>query len=343
MIISESVDTLLAENLSPVDYKQLSIAMEADATKSDFMNSLLGRIVNSSSRCIEDAPIIKNDVFSSILQTKGDIHKHSLFANTGKPDVAVLFTKSSNKDLAQRANDILKLSNYLTSHKQDFLKGFKDNNPITKVVYVGLVSTVLLGSSQLVINHSKTTKQSGVFDNLHAMVSAIEKGFVDKIIGSQFVITESQDVLKTVKDIFRSVGVGGAVAAAFTAITGSSLVGMSVLGVSALVAFFLSIKLVVFAVYESRIKLSDYIYQQAMFLEMNVSAVKTNNKFSEEEKKEILARQEKMAEMLVKLSEKIAVDGIKSKRAAESADKRDTKEIIEDTKEDNTSDETVIV
>lgn len=92
MIISDTFDSFVAEHLSPSDYKELSMAMEADATKVNFTNSLLGRVVTSINRCIEDHSI-KNDVFKASLATKGDITKSELF----KVDVAKAFSKATDK------------------------------------------------------------------------------------------------------------------------------------------------------------------------------------------------------------------------------------------------------
>jgi len=78
----------------------------------------------------------------------------------------------------------------------------------------------------------------------------------------------------------------------------------------------------------------DYLAQQALYLQLNAENVKNNSNLSKEEKELILAKQKKTAELLLKYSDKLAIDGVKSTRQAETDNKRDTKAIIEDSKDD---------
>lgn len=82
----------------------------------------------------------------------------------------------------------------------------------------------------------------------------------------------------------------------------------------------------VFYFYYGRMKLSDYCKELALYLEINKTEVKNNPKFSAEEKKSILDKQQKVMDKLNRLSEKLAVQKI-------SGEKMASKEIIKKNKE----------
>lgn len=69
-----------------------------------------------------------------------------------------------------------------------------------------------------------------------------------------------------------------------------------------------TIRNLIFAVYYSRMKLSDYLQQQAHFIEANKLSVNNMSGISPQQKDNVARKQQEQAEKLMRLSDKIKVD-----------------------------------
>ena len=63
-------------------------------------------------------------------------------------------------------------------------------------------------------------------------------------------------------------------------------------------------------------QVSDYLKLQAQFLEFNKTAVEANNEFNDTKKKSILKKQQKQADTLMKLSDKLKVESAEASKKA---------------------------
>lgn len=331
MYIDDKIDSILAESLEPHEYNQLVKEGISDRFKQGFIKSMIKRIGQSITRCTGDS-MVKNDIFKEIEKSKGDISKFEY--SRDMDDTKKVMDLISDKGNSSSPSRILA---FLEDRKYEFMKGFKNNNFIVKMIYTGLASSLVINASSKVnkilgVNKPSTKLADVVCDNLY---KSIDNHTIDKILKNQdkLAITESSGAEEK---IFTALGLGSLVGAGSLG-AGFGGVAIAAISITAIVVLLLSIKLIVFYVYESRIRLSDYLYQNAMLLELHETEVKSNASLSEEEKESIIAKQKKLSELLLKISEKIAVDNIVSKRKAEEANSKDNKQIVGDSRDDNES------
>lgn len=318
MVENQDLEVILAESLTPKEFTQLSLALESDEVQAGFVQRLYGRVLSSIQRCILGGK--NNDMLKVIADTKGDFSKHPYFETQGeKPAIATIFTKSNHATVKEMGKQILLISSFLQRHKSDFMKGIHAGCPACLSLYTTFVLNCVVGTSYAIMIESDRK------------ITPLCKTGVEALAKSAELINSHNAEKIFEKDIQLTEGLGDILMKAVTQVNKFKYVGLVGL---ALLAFFMLGKYIVFAIYKSRVKLSDYLAQQALYLQLNAENVKNNSNLTKEEKELILAKQKKTAELLLKYSDKLAIDGVKSNRQAETDNKRDTKAIIEDSKDD---------
>lgn len=318
MVENQDLEVILAESLTPKEFTQLSLALESEEVQAGFIQRLYGRVLSSIQRCILGGK--NNDMLKVIADTKGDFSKHPYFETQGeKPTIATIFTKSNNATVKEMGKHILLISGFLQRHKSDFMKGIHAGCPACLSLYTTFVLNCVVGTSYAIMIESDKK------------VTPLCKTGVEALAKSAELINSHNAEKVFDKDVQLTEGLGDILMKAVTQV--NTWKAVTLVGV-ALLAFFILGKYIVFAIYKSRVKLSDYLAQQALYLQLNAENVKNNSNLSKEEKELILAKQKKTAELLLKYSDKLAIDGVKSTRQAETDNKRDTKAIIEDSKDD---------
>ena len=336
MYIDDNIDKVLSESLSPSEFKELVAEGAFDSIKQSILTSLFSRLVYSINRCASDT-VTKSDVFKAIQSTKGDIEAYQLYGPNQKI-TDICSALASSDSTKQYSEDIKVIYDFLVRRKRDFMHGYKNDNSFVKTIYVSLVSslTVLGSISICILTNAGKLKQTGLDTTIKSIVNAINNHSLDKVLDSQDkLITKESAFTDTATKALGALGLG-AITSVITGV-GSSALAMGAAIISAIIVFLLSAKLIVFYIYESRIKLSDFLYQNALLLELHRDEVANNDKYDQAKKEAIIKRQKKLASLLLKISEKIAVDSITSKRRADDANKRDTDGIVKDTKDSSTS------
>jgi hypothetical protein len=90
-------------------------------------------------------------------------------------------------------------------------------------------------------------------------------------------------------------------------------------------------RILVYKFFNLKVNLSDCLAQQAYFLEMNKAAVEANNTFDAKKKAQILAKQEKVKNLCLRLSEKLRVNHVKAEQVSQAQIKNDNKLLTIDT------------
>lgn len=104
--------------------------------------------------------------------------------------------------------------------------------------------------------------------------------------------------------------------------TGTELLGFGVV-VGIAVLIIPVCRALIYKFYNLRRKLSDDLMAQAMFLELHKTCVEANTGFTKEKKDSIIAKQEKIRQLLIRLSDKIKVSNVKADRETEKQLKKD--------------------
>lgn len=128
----------------------------------------------------------------------------------------------------------------------------------------------------------------------------------------------------------------------------NNFTGAAALGFSAVVAVALSIipvtRSIIYRIYRFRMKLSDALAMQAVFLEMNKCRVQARQDIDKEKIKKILDKQEKFRQAFLKISEKIKVEDSKAGKAAANDLQRDNRHMsLGNGSEDSSSDDDILL
>ena len=117
--------------------------------------------------------------------------------------------------------------------------------------------------------------------------------------------------------------------------SGASVVMLTAAIVAGTVGLVTLIREAVFFFYYSRMKLSDYLKLQAMFLELNKNNIKANSSGVPAAKKnEIIKNQQKVIDKLTKMADKIAVNDTMTVKTMDSEMKKESNYRIADVKSD---------
>ena len=104
--------------------------------------------------------------------------------------------------------------------------------------------------------------------------------------------------------------------------TGTELLGFGVV-VGIAVLIIPVCRSLIYKFYNLRRKISDDLMAQAMFLELHKTCVEANTGFTREKQDAIIAKQEKIRQLLIRLSDKIKVTNVKADRETEKQLKKD--------------------
>lgn len=327
MYITNDIDSILVENLGRKNFLELTDAVSSDETKSRILYNILSRVGNSIIRCFE-SDVANNDVFDSIIKSKGDISKLSLL-NEKDFDTTLDVLKKNGRN--KEVSNIKLIEKSLISNKPKFMSSFKSDEWIGKSIYVGLVSTLIIYRTNLINEVVGISKRASLkLDQLiEPIITAIKKQSIERIFKNLKNITTEADY----SDVLKSLGVGS-IGMGISLAVGASSIGIAISIVTLTILLLLGLKLFVFWLFRTRIEVADYLYQNSLLLEIHKTEIMNNKNLDKEEKKTIIARQRKLAELLMKISEKIAVENITSKRLATNDDKMDTSETVNDAKND---------
>lgn len=128
----------------------------------------------------------------------------------------------------------------------------------------------------------------------------------------------------------------------------NNFTGAAALGFSAVVAVALSIvpitRSIIYRIYRLRMKLSDALAMQALFLEMNKCRVQARQDLDKDKIKQILEKQEKLRQMFLKISEKIKVEDSQAGKAAANDLQRDNRHMsLGNKSNDSSSDDDILL
>lgn len=237
--------------------------------------------------------------FGDIPASKGDITKY-----VGYTDMVQCLSLVEN--IATRSNikihevDVVNaaISN-IVSMKDVFTKGYALNKTFIMLQYTALVTACVESTSAIIASFVDYTKSADAvkftivnqkdsaglvhIDSLEKFNTSVSSGEYTKVIN--YILKNNNGVLTE------------SVAAITAAIVGG------------IVVLVLLMREIVFRVYYNRMKLSEYLKLQAAFLMMNKANIEANSSdLSSKKKKEVIAKQLKLAAKLNALSDKLKVE-----------------------------------
>ena len=253
-----------------------------------------------------DSALDKKHVnFGTIPNSKGNITKFEGYTSMAET-ISCIKSLNGNKTFPE-LEIVEKALDNIRGLAPQFELGFKLRKEFVILTYNTMVMTCVFATSSIisayvnyvknpaantpVIDMSKDKPDKSAIDNLNSFNTTCARGDMQRILRS---------INSNAKESF----VGASAIAIPTAI----IVG--------LVAFVPVMRTLIHYFYYTRMQVSDYLKLQAQFLEFNKTAVEANNEFNDTKKKSILKKQQKQADTLMKLSDKLKVESAEASKKA---------------------------
>lgn len=271
-------------------------------------NTMIGNFYQSA---LEKAHIDFDDIPNS----KGNITHYSGYNSMIQSLELVQEIASKNNNQVKEAEVVLDALKNIVAYRESFEKGFRLGKEFVILQYNTLVLACVEATSIIISSYVDFIKRPdrveftivkdhrhgshSSIDNLAKFNLSVKQGDFSKVLNS--VINSGKESL---------IGADALVIPAF-------IIG----GVLILVPI---IRELIFGFYYSRMKVSDYLAQQAALLEINKQSIQASNAPAKE-KNEIIKKQARQIDKLRKMSETIKVDRVMSDHKASIELKKENK------------------
>ena len=304
---NEVIDILIENASSFAERKEIFALTEAETLKIN--NEMVAKLFNSA--------LNKRHIdFDDIPNSKGDITKYTGYTS-------MVSSLSLLKDIVNQsgASKIIEIEiiekaiSNIVANRDVFEKGFKLNKDFIILQYNTLVAACVAGTSTLIASYIDFVKTINKVEfKLVNTKLSIGKTCIDSL--DQFnKSVASGDFSKVTNTVIKHRPVNEAAGAVMGIAAGI------IFGVIALVRI---IRYLIFYFYNSKQRLSDYLELQATFLQMNKNNLEANGTgLSAEKRNEIIKKQEKLMNNLLKYSDKLKVDAKITETKTESEIKKE--------------------
>lgn len=302
-----TVDFLLENATTYAQKREIYALSEADITAAG--NGLISKLYRSA--------IDKSFIdFDEIPQSKGDITKYSGYADMVQSlSIVENIAHKSNIKIAELEIVNKAISN-VVALRDVFTKGYSLNKDFLILQYNTIVAACIEATSCIIASFVEYTKRVDTYEftlvggklsqganavkNLETFNKTVASGEYSKI---------AHIVLKT--------------DAAKGLITENAVV-ITAAVISTIVVLVVMMREIVFRWFYNKMRLSEYLKLQAMFLEMNKTTVESkSSNLSPEKKKKVVKKQAELAAKLMKWSDKLKVENTMAVTKAGSELKKD--------------------
>lgn len=236
--------------------------------------------------------------FDDIPNSKGDVTRYSGY-NSMREVITILRELSSKNNVVISELDTVETAlNNIVAFRESFERGFMVEKDFVVLQYCVLVYACVESTSIIIssyvdfikrVDREEFTLLKGkdkagglCIENLTRFNQAVSKGEYSKVMNN--VLENGKEGFLGVDDVLVPVAIVGAV-----------------------LLIVPLIRELIFAFYYSRMKVSDYLEQQALFLEINSQNVQASSTLSTKRKTEVLKKQSSYVTKLRSMSDKIKV------------------------------------
>jgi len=297
----ENIDHIISETIldkKPINFKRkFHTLQESDKEKLsvDLINSVVDSIKEKSN----------NIKMKEIEKTKGDVSKLNNFEDV--KDSVRFLTKLYN--IEDSAPDIIPNLNQalinLDKYKREFMEAYRQDNFLLKTYYESVVFSLLFSITYLVTNAIKY-KQDPAGNLIMSFEEDLDKG------------TETNYTFNSIRKFNKYIDDGKFDKFANKSLNNEDFFSMGAgLSLIVLTFFFVwTIRQVIYFIYFSRAKISDYLNSIATYVELNKESIKNNDDAKE--------KQEELANKIKDVADKIDVQKRKGNSEAKEKIEDDT-------------------
>lgn len=292
IFVPNATRNFFMENASYADKRAVMALTEADLTQ--VSNNLVSELYKSA--------INKSHIdFDDIPASRGDITKYNGYADMQQClDIVDNIAKQSNIKIKE--TDIVRTAiGNIVALRDVYTKGYALNNDFIMLQYCTMTALCVEATTGIIasfVDYVKTV-DAVQFTIINSKTSAAQIAIENLDSFNTFV--SSGDYAKVCNVIIKNGNATGIVKESAVVITAAVL--------TSLVAIVVLMRNIVFRFFYFRMKLSDYLKMQAMFLEMNRANLEAKeNRMSPDKRKKVIKKQAELADKLTKMSDKLKVD-----------------------------------
>lgn len=296
MINTSYFYNILRENINTFEEKHELESLDQDALYEAIGVMSKGMLNKIGAKSID---------YGDIPDSKGRLEKVSGFANMKKIIDSLLL--SNDKKVKDMAGIVDRALSNLMSLSDLFIKGFRVNNNFIALFYNNYVYASIQATSYIVcyMNGSPKLVDNKCLKNLKTLNAECDKGNIRKIMN---------DLINSNSENFLGTKFLGDVATASTAIAkGGFLASAGGFASGTAIALVLAatiiplIRELIYLFYSGKSKMSDFLAQQAKYVEISIDDENLQSNMSIDKKNKIVENKKKRVKELMNLSDKLAV------------------------------------
>lgn len=298
---------ILLENASSFSERKEILAL-TESEASNINNNMVAKLFKSA--------IDKSHVdFDDIPASKGDITKYTGYTQMVECLSLVRQIADQNGHKLTELDIVEKAISNIIAYRAQFEAGIKLNKDFVILQYNTLVAACVVGTSAIISSYMDYAKR----------VDAIEFKIINSKLSSGNLCIASLDSFnKSVASGEFSKAINAVVKSDNMRAVGESVVTITATIIVGLIGLLAISRHLVHYFYYSRMKISEYLKMQAMFLELNRNNLKANsNGLPAEKRNKIIDNQQSLIDKLLKLSDKIKVNSTMTERKVKVEEKKE--------------------
>ncbi len=311
--------------------------------KLEVTNESVKSIVVEKLYKILSTSIAKMDVdYQDILKSNGDYKRYKHFASTDQcikdlSEIAAKNARTLSKENIADLNIIFGAHRGLISASPIFKDAFKFNIAPVKQYYLSVVASVIYSIGYITTSMIDYEKRDGrveyslIFKNENLLEKGLPKNML-KVL-KQFnddinkgSIKKTVDAMKKMPVKVESFDENGGIPPTYEIATGAIILGVTA-GVIALLTLPAIIRYLIYFFMHSKIKLSEYLENQAYFLELSVRSLRKSDRA---DKEEVIRKEEEWINKLYGFAAKLSGDRYQTEKAVDYQVERENKQIVAD-------------
>ena len=291
-------NSLAVSILTESEHASLKEEREIEAVLEDAKSPITNEYIAK----LYDSVISKNHVdFGDIPNSKGNIVEYSGYTNLIKvlENLTGLASIEKSNDVIEYVNSVNTAIENMRKLAPVYRKGFIMKNEYVTLEYNLIVYTIVQAVSSILyqfVDWSKSPANSGMPVALKDTKYRANTFYIDSLYKFNMA-NKNMPYAKYLESMLQN--------------GRNNFTGVEAVGLATVVAISLAIipllRELVYRYYNLKSSLSDCLAQQAYFLELNKGAVEANSDFNQHKKEVILAKQEKIKNMCIRLSDKLRV------------------------------------
>ncbi|HAU85643.1 MAG TPA: hypothetical protein DCW90_09100 [Lachnospiraceae bacterium] len=266
--------------------------------------------------------------FDKIPDSKGDIRTYAGYATMKETlytikEIAEKEKNLTNKSIDDLVDEVLKAIENIEHLSDVYSDGFKKNVEYTMLEYNTYVMCCVEATTALLcgyVNYVKFPSTQVLEIKLVNNKYRADAFYMDQL--KKFnAINKSPDYRKFLTQMNEK---------GMDHFTGTELVGLAAIMIVAMSIVPIT-RTLIYYFYNLRRKLSDSLMMQAMFLELHKTCLEANQEFTKEKRDKIIAKQEKIRVLMVKLADKLRVTSVKANQMTKRDLEKDNRLMTFDT------------